>query len=410
MWRGEVARLPARVAGAQKVLYGRAQGGNVAFVREHGQGEAHGETSKWRERGLHRASREVSDRQHDFGEARGIGGKGLVEALFEGGEGGRSRRSAQLPVMRSRRSATLPEGGGDLLGACGVACVVEALHELAAQVVEERGGGEEMVGVEQREVTERPVRAAHAREGLFNGGGRALGVLGGREGRACRGLYCRAGRACLSLHGDAVGGERDREIHGRAGRDIGGTEGRYREAALHLVGGGAVHRGAAEGRQVGEAVVWNAHFDVGARTAFEHGFAREGEAHLGDAEAEGFLADDAELESVMAFKGAVRVEAEPGASFAVLREALDRADGRAEVSERGGVDGIVRLAVDVERRRAAGEHGLEVGARGGDGRAVEQLSVAARDGGDVERGLHATLDLEGGDAGVLEGVEAVVEA
>ena len=68
--------------------------------------------------------------------------------MLEGGEGGRSRRNAIFPCLRSRRSAPLPEGGGDLLRARGVACGVKAFHKLSAQVVEERGGGKEVVGVE----------------------------------------------------------------------------------------------------------------------------------------------------------------------------------------------------------------------------------------------------------------------
>ena len=61
MQRGEVARLPAGVAGAQEVLHGRAQGLEIAFVREDGKGEAHGKACERRERGFDGMSREVAE-------------------------------------------------------------------------------------------------------------------------------------------------------------------------------------------------------------------------------------------------------------------------------------------------------------------------------------------------------------
>ena len=266
-----------------------------------------------------------------------------------------------------------------------------------------------MVGIDQREIAERPVRAAHARKGFFNCCGRAFGMLGSLECHSCRDING-SGRTCRGRNGNAIWRERDGEIHWRSCNDLRWTERRHGEPALHFVRGGTVHRGAGEGGDVGESVVGHAHFDVGTCPDVEHGLARKGEAHFGNAEAERFAARYGELEPVVTLQRAARVEAQPGASLAVLCETLHGTDGRAKVSERGGVDWIVRRAVDVERRGAAREHGLEVGARGCDWHAVEKLAVVARDGCDVERRLHATLDLEGGDAGDLEGVEAVVEA
>ena len=60
---------------------------------------------------------------------------------------------------------------------------VEIGDELAAEVVEEGGWGEEMGWIVYGEGAERPVRVAEAGECLADGIGRALGVLGGREGR-----------------------------------------------------------------------------------------------------------------------------------------------------------------------------------------------------------------------------------
>ena len=71
------------------------------------------------------------------------------------------------------------------------------------------------------------------------------------------------------------------------------------------------------------------------------------------------------------------------------------------MAERNGVDdGFRGRAVDVEPGRAAREDRLEVRLGHGARRAVEDLAVVLHDRGDVERRLHAPLDLERRDAGL----------
>ena len=54
---------------------------------------------------------------------------------------------------------------------------VELFDDLAAEVIEHRGGGEELIGVVQGEIAKRPVCAAHAGEGLPDGVLGPFGVL-----------------------------------------------------------------------------------------------------------------------------------------------------------------------------------------------------------------------------------------
>ena len=115
----------------------------------------------------------------------------------------------------------------------------------------------------------------------------------------------------------------------------------------------------------------------------------------------------------MLFYGAYRVEPEPGAAFAVLRYLLHRSDRRSLMAEIGGVYEILRLLtppIGVEVRRGTGEHGFEIFARGRWHAAVEYFPVAFDDRRNVERGLHAPLYLQRGDARVAKRVDAVVQA
>ena len=79
--------------------------------------------------------------------------------------------------------------------------------------------------------------------------------------------------------------------------------------------------------------------DVAAGGNREDGGTGQGHAQVRDAEADRLAALRGELEAVVALEGAGGVETQPRAAFAVLCEALDGSDGRAEVSERGGVEG-----------------------------------------------------------------------
>ena len=112
----------------------------------------------------------------------------MVKALLEDGAHGKAATSAVVSAGGHL------ERSGDFLRTRGVARGVESFHEFAAQVVQDRGGSEEVFGVDQREVAERPVRAAESRKRLFDGGQGAFGMLGSREGRACRGLNGRDAR------------------------------------------------------------------------------------------------------------------------------------------------------------------------------------------------------------------------
>ena len=110
--------------------------------------------------------------------------------------------------------------------------------------------------------------------------------------------------------------------------------------------------------------------------------------------------DRLELKPVVLLERARRVEAQPGEAVAVARHLLDRADQGPEVPQGLRVDRRIALppAVEVELRRAAREDRLQVGGRHAGLRAVEDVAVVARHGGDVERRLHASLDLQRGDA------------
>ena len=161
-------------------------------------------------------------------------------------------------------------------------------------------------------------------------------------------------------------------------------------------------------------------FDVAAGADGEDRRAGEGDAHVGDAEPIGLAAFGDELQSVVLLKRAAGVEAQPGAAFAVLGEALHGADGGAKVSQGRRVDDFaclfgslragLRVAVRIEAGRAAREDRFEVRACRLGPRGVENLAVVLRDRGDIERGLHPALDLEGGDTRVAELFKPVVES
>ena len=161
--------------------------------------------------------------------------------------------------------------------------------------------------------------------------------------------------------------------------------------------------------------------DIRTRRDLEDGRARNREAHLGNAEAKGLAAvRRGKLQPVVLFKRPRRVETQPVASLAILRHALHRADGRAEVSERIGVDGRLPrtlragATVQIEFRRPPRKDRLKVGLRdepaGGSPRAVEYLTVVFRDARDVEFALHTPLDLERDDARIDEFAHVLAKA
>ena len=168
--RREVCRLPFVHAEVHHVLDGGTERAEVALVREDGQREADARHGRARflevraqlgatcgKRVFRLLAARVADGEDDFIERGEILRKGLVEAKLE-----------DLEVERVRGvvgAAQFVQDAGDVVAPDGFALRVELGDQLAAKVVEKRGGGEEVRGIVDRKRAERPVRVAEARKG-----------------------------------------------------------------------------------------------------------------------------------------------------------------------------------------------------------------------------------------------------
>ena len=253
-------------------------------------------------------------------------------------------RPAARRICRARRLVLRER----LLGAVSDgprACIVELLDEIAAQVVQDAHRREEAIRVDEVERAEGVVRLAELRERLLDGGVCLFRTL--RRGKCAAHRRLDFDCAALRCRGNLLRRNRDTDIELLRAGIVARTIRWRREHALDGVGHGAVDALAGlDGEVFGD-------FDLDVRSGgdLEDGSAGDGLSHLAYSEPEvASVGHRVELESVVHLQRARRVEPEPAAPFAVARHALDGSDGRAEVSERVGVDRRGRVAsVEVEK-------------------------------------------------------------
>ena len=393
----QVAGLPLGETFADKALYEDAQLVEGRLGRVDGERKAHESAVDLRQLGV--LGRNGNDDLVPFA------GRQLLSRAYLYGAARLCGREVHL--------GHIGFGGCDLRPSRGVAGLVQPLHEIAAQVVQEAHRGKAAVRIDEGQASKRIVRLAKLGERLLDGGAGLIGILRGRELARYGALHLAA--AEFRAGDDGRGGKLDGDIDLACAGIVARPEARHGEAALYGVGHRAVdcRAGAKNLAPIDLIAFWDENLDIGSRRDLEDVCAGDGLAHFADAKAEGLAAvGRRELESVMLLKRTRRMEAQPAASVAILGYALDGADRRAEMSERNGVYHVGGRSVQVKLRRAAGEHGLKIGDGGGVAvaAAVQYGAVVGGYARHVERGFHAPLYLEGNDSGVYQAAHILAKA